>query len=292
LVFVLDGPAEYVPDGAPKPAGTGPVHFEHHPAVVDTWTVNGEHNPTVSLAAGTWARARFINASNGGYVDLRGAQLRLIGSDQGLLPARVKPDSIVLAPGDRVDLEWLIGSESFALETAPYTLNGGPALTNGAPSWSAAKALLNVAVTGSTPAPPEPAFDWTFETPTPDPGHTDIVYTLTGSDSGGEWTINGERFPDITIETVPLGETRVIEIRNLSRTEHPFHIHGHGFEVLSVNGKPPKWRQFEDTINVRIRERVRLRLVANNPGDWMTHCHILPHADTGMMTVLRVDDAD
>ena len=47
--------------------------------------------------------------------------------------------------------------------------------------------------------------------------------------------------------------------------------------------------EFEDTINVEIAERVRLRIVANNPGDWMAHCHILPHAETGMMTVLRVE---
>ena len=40
---------------------------------------------------------------------------------------------------------------------------------------------------------------------------------------------------------------------------------------------------------MRIRERVRLRIVADNPGDWMSHCHILPHAEDGMMTVLRVE---
>ena len=51
----------------------------------------------------------------------------------------------------------------------------------------------------------------------------------------------------------------------------------------------PAQPTYEDTINVRIRERVRLRIVADNPGDWMSHCHILPHAEDGMMTVLRVE---
>jgi len=45
----------------------------------------------------------------------------------------------------------------------------------------------------------------------------------------------------------------------------------------------------EDTINVRMMQSVRLRVPATNPGDWMAHCHILPHATEGMMTVLRVE---
>ena len=82
----------------------------------------------------------------------------------------------------------------------------------------------------------------------------------------------------------------VIEIRNSSPTEHPFHLHGHAFEVLSIDGVQSESFTLEDTVNVPVRSRVRLRLVADNPGDWMAHCHILDHADRGMMTVLRVLD--
>ncbi len=134
-----------------------------------------------------------------------------------------------------------------------------------------------------------PAFAWSNRAPTPDPTHTDVLYTLTGSDHEGVWLINGQTFSQMTPTTVPLESTRVIEVRNLSRTEHPFHLHGHGFEVLSTDGVPPPHYTFEDTINVKIRQRVRLLLRADNPGDWMAHCHILPHAGSGMMTVLRVE---
>jgi FtsP/CotA-like multicopper oxidase with cupredoxin domain len=48
----------------------------------------------------------------------------------------------------------------------------------------------------------------------------------------------------------------------------------------------------EDTVNVRLYESLRLRLLAENPGDWMAHCHILAHAEGGMMTVLRVSEGD
>ena len=100
--------------------------------------------------------------------------------------------------------------------------------------------------------------------------------------------MNGERFPEITIEEVALGDTAIIEVRNLSPTQHPFHLHGHAFEVLSVGDEVPAYRWMEDTLDIPILGRARLRLVADNPGLWMTHCHILPHADAGMMTVLRV----
>ncbi len=92
----------------------------------------------------------------------------------------------------------------------------------------------------------------------------------------------------MTVAEFPLNQAVIVDVRNVSPTEHPFHLHGHHFEVLSVNGEPPPYKVVADTWNVRIRDHVRLRFVADNPGDWMTHCHILPHAGEGMMTVLRV----
>ena len=102
--------------------------------------------------------------------------------------------------------------------------------------------------------------------------------------------MNGEVFPNITIEELPLGADTIIEVRNVSSSEHPFHLHGHEFEVVSRNGVSPDFRQMEDTINVSLYETVVLRLGANNPGDWMVHCHIQAHQYGGMMTVLRILD--
>ncbi|HIA02821.1 MAG TPA: hypothetical protein EYN66_13085, partial [Myxococcales bacterium] len=188
------------------------------------------------------------------------------------------------------DVVWLVGKEGFDLRTAPYFLGGGAGLTDAAPKWSYEKTLLSVEVDEPKAAPAAAAWPWSESAPAKDPGYADIVYVFSGSTDTGKWLINGESFPDVTVEEVPLGAERIIEVRNLSPTEHPFHLHGHAFEVLSVDGVQPKYLTLEDTINVGIRSKVRLRLVANNPGDWMTHCHILPHAERGMMTVLRVLD--
>lgn len=246
------------------------------------WTVNGVLEPTLTFEGGQVIRARIVNVSNGGFLHLRWPQMELIGGDQGLLAALQPMESVVLAPGDRIEALWRIGTEGFRIENLPYTVLGGEATGD-------AKDVLEVAVTSPAPTPNVPAFTFSGALPTPDPTHTDVVYVFHGSSYNGTWMMNGETFPDVTIQSLALHSEGVIEVRNLSGAEHPFHLHGYGFEVLSVNEVTPAYRRMEDTINLKIYQTARLRLVANNPGDWMVHCHILSHQSGGMMTVLRVE---
>jgi FtsP/CotA-like multicopper oxidase with cupredoxin domain len=125
--------------------------------------------------------------------------------------------------------------------------------------------------------------------PAVDPGGFDAAYTFHGDPHSDVWLMNGEAYPDITVQSIPLEQASIIEVRNVSATAHPFHLHGMFFEVLSVNGVVPEHRVIEDTIHVGLYETVRLRVEPLNPGDWMAHCHILPHAHGGMMQVLRVE---
>ncbi|MFZ5479959.1 MAG: multicopper oxidase family protein [Myxococcota bacterium] len=236
-----------------------------------TWTANGVVLPSASFDGPV--RARLLNASNTSYLDLSGVGLRIAG-EQGLLDTSDTSGHVLLGPGDRAELEW---TRTVSLEASPYSVAGGATL--GEPVK-----VLRVEAAGS------PA-DWPFagEPPADDPGRTDLVYVFSGGDHGEAWLINGEAWPDVTPSVLALGTDAVIEVRNLSATEHPFHVHGHAFEVLSVDGVPVASRQVEDTVNVGIRQRVRLRMLADNPGEWMVHCHILGHEEGGMMTVLRVE---
>ena len=273
LVFFLD-------DGGEPLEG----HSAHgHGAVTRDWQVNGAADAELTLEGGSTVRARFINVASAAYAVLDWPAMEQIASDQGLLPQLNTPERVVLSPSDRAEFTWRIGETGFAVHNQSYSLNGGDTVMEGVD-------LLTVAVEAPAPAPAP--LDWAFsgELPSPDPTYADIVYVLAGSDRTGDWRINGEKFPNITIEEIPLGSTAIVEVRNLSPTEHPFHLHGMAFEVLSRNGEPPPYRTIEDTLNIRIRETVRLRVEATNPGDWMTHCHILPHAEDGMMTVLRVTE--
>jgi FtsP/CotA-like multicopper oxidase with cupredoxin domain len=80
----------------------------------------------------------------------------------------------------------------------------------------------------------------------------------------------------------------VLAVRNESAWWHPMHLHGHSFRVLSRNGTPVPRREWRDTILMPPRENAEIAFVADNPGDWMFHCHVTDHQMTGLMTVFRI----
>jgi FtsP/CotA-like multicopper oxidase with cupredoxin domain len=90
------------------------------------------------------------------------------------------------------------------------------------------------------------------------------------------------------IFTLERGQTCVIAMVNETAWHHPMHLHGHTFRVLSRNGQPTRYREWQDTVLLVPRERVEIAFVADNPGDWMFHCHILEHQAAGMMSTIRV----
>jgi FtsP/CotA-like multicopper oxidase with cupredoxin domain len=47
-------------------------------------------------------------------------------------------------------------------------------------------------------------------------------------------------------------------------------------------------RPWLDTVLLAPDEEAEIAFVADNPGNWMIHCHILEHQAAGMMAVLRV----
>ena len=90
------------------------------------------------------------------------------------------------------------------------------------------------------------------------------------------------------IVTLERGRTCVIAMANETAWHHPMHLHGHSVRVLSRNGRPTRFREWQDTVLLAPRERVEVAFVADNPGDWMFHCHILEHQQAGMMSSIRV----
>lgn len=243
------------------------------------WTVNGLLDPVFPASAGESIRVRVVDVANAGYLELAWPGLRRIAGDQGLLAA---PDEhALLVPGDRSEFEWSIAA-GFDVALVPWSLLGAPALAD-------ATRLFEVVVDapGDAPAPLPFAFDGAA--PSDDPGTTEVLYAFHGDPHTGQWTINGELWPDITMQSVALGQWSVLELRNISQTAHPFHLHGHAFELLSVDGEAPPLRTIEDTLDVAPYSIVRVGLLPDNPGEWMAHCHILPHAEGGMMTMLAVE---
>lgn len=286
--LVVEDPAEPVADrdlvllwdSWGEQAAATTEHSSPDPASL-RWTVNGQLQPVLSVSSGQRLRLRMLNVSNLGYLDLRWADMRQIAADQGLLSEMLQPDALLLAPGDRAEFEWLAGVDQ-EIQTGRYTASGGVAIGDPLP-------LMSVEVEDSEESAAPLSWPHSGLLPSIDSGSPQVVYVFSGGATDEPWLINGESYPDVTVESLPLNQEAILELRNLSATEHPFHMHGHHFEVLSVDGVAPTARQIEDTINVGIRQVVRIKVLASNPGDWMLHCHLLEHEEGGMMAVLRVE---
>jgi len=115
--------------------------------------------------------------------------------------------------------------------------------------------------------------------------------TLGGPPSGTyRWTINGRAAPDeakLFTDAKPLGVRRGervrLEFENGSTMFHPMHLHGHTFQVVGPDGSAgPR----KDTLLVKPKERLAVEFDAENPGQWLMHCHNLYHQVAGMHSVV------
>jgi len=103
------------------------------------------------------------------------------------------------------------------------------------------------------------------------------------------WTINGKSYPDTEDIRIKVGQPVTVRFINKDvqpghRMDHPLHLHGTKFQVVSLNGSRPAREMWKDTINVPAGEYVDVTFAITNPGEWMLHCHIIDHEDGGMLT--------
>lgn len=83
---------------------------------------------------------------------------------------------------------------------------------------------------------------------------------------------------------------RLVNQRNsLHAMHHPIHLHGQRFVVLTVNGVAPAVRAWKDTVLLPAGSVVDILVEFSNPGQWMLHCHIAEHMESGMMTTFDVE---
>jgi FtsP/CotA-like multicopper oxidase with cupredoxin domain len=207
-----------------------------------------------------------------------------IGGDGGLLPAPVPVAEPVLTPGERADLlvvpEGAPGTE-VAVRWIAFDRGFGTAY-NRPP-----EDLFVVRFEGShLESPALPVLQRIIE-PIPTDGAVEIGMTLTfeSGSSPIRLGINGVAFEDSEPLMAHVGKTQVWTVTNTFDFAHPFHLHGFFFQVLSPAG-PLEWK---DTVNVPVDGTVRLVVrYDDRPGMWMFHCHIVDHADAGMMGMLML----
>lgn len=127
----------------------------------------------------------------------------------------------------------------------------------------------------------------------------DVMPTMNYLSSGRqmEWVIRdvdtGRENMDVHW-TFDQGEVVKIQIRNRADAfhpmQHPMHLHGQRFLVLSRNGEPTENLVWKDTAIVPAGATVELLVEMSNPGDWLFHCHVSEHVESGMQVLFTVKD--
>ncbi|MEP7118821.1 MAG: multicopper oxidase domain-containing protein, partial [Acidobacteriota bacterium] len=104
-----------------------------------------------------------------------------------------------------------------------------------------------------------------------------------------EFRINGVPYWKATPFHAELGETQLWKVVNDTDWDHPYHLHGYSFISVDEKGVPLTPLVWKDTVNIPMRKTAYLLVTfADRPGSWMIHCHILDHAEGGMMGTVQV----
>jgi FtsP/CotA-like multicopper oxidase with cupredoxin domain len=248
-------------------------------------------------------RFRFVNAANARYfrLALPGHRLIQIGTDGGLLPAPREVDELLLVPGERADvLVVATGDANEAVEWTSLRYDRGHG-TGDLPDAALFQMKHGAGSPLTTPVIPE-AFAPIAALPEATV-HREITleesmamgaghgagHGSSASDMVPVFSINGQVYPDATPLAASLETVEEWSIVNTTEMDHPFHLHGFRFQVLSVEGADVGVVAWRDSINIPADQTVKFRVrLEDNPGTWMFHCHILEHAEHGMMGELEV----
>ncbi|MCF4167082.1 multicopper oxidase family protein [Zavarzinia compransoris] len=238
----------------------------------------------VRVERGGRVRLRLINgaAATAFWLDFGGAEASLVAVDGN----PVQPLSLKLMPlaqGQRADL--LI--EVPAGATVPVLAQReGDTIRTGIVLAAQGAAVARIAERAGETAPPADLSVERLLRPlgtSARPVEIRRRVVLGGTMMPYAWTMDGRGWADRIPVAVEAGRRVLVEIVNDSMMAHPMHLHGHHFDVVSIDGVAVQGAR-RDTVLVPAGATVGIAFDADNAGRWLFHCHNLPHMATGMMT--------
>ncbi len=114
-----------------------------------------------------------------------------------------------------------------------------------------------------------------------------VSFTLNGNMDNYVWTINGRPLGPDTYIHIRKGERVRFVMKNTTMMNHPMHLHGHFFRVMTLQ---KEWSPLKHTVNVAPLDTTIIEFDATEEKDWFFHCHILYHMMDGMTRIVRYDD--
>lgn len=289
------------------PFGHG-MDISHGGRFGNTLTVNGRLSETFAVRAGERIRLRLVNVANARLfgIHFEGHDPQVIAYDgHPVEPHRPPGGQVLLGPGQRADLildctgqpgetyrviEAAYEGETYQLfamtyaPDAPVRANPAPLPTLvpnplSDPDLNAAQ-RLNVTLDGGAMSGLQGAIY--------DGERLDVRDLM---QRGRMWAINGVAAHTTAMPplfTLKRGGSYVVAIENNTVFPHPMHLHGHAFRILARDGQSVPHQPWADTVLLNPRGTAEIAFVADNPGDWLFHCHVLEHVSGGMTSVFRV----
>ena len=259
----------------------------------DYLLVNGRNRPVLRARSGAPQRWRIVNAAKSRffYLDMDGQPFTVIGGDGGLQEKPVSTDILLITPGERVDvIVTPKGKAGTALPVRAMLYNRG----YGSVEYRSVEEVMTIEFSKDAPVTAKPV---TVSRSLPMPSiagatRVDVVLTLPAmKNNKSEFLVNGLPFWKAAPFIAKLGEKQLWIVKNDSDWDHPFHLHGYFFQVVDELGRPMGPNAYKDTVNIPMKTTARLLVTFDDrPGQWMFHCHILDHAEGGLMGTVAVGD--
>ena len=286
------------PDGTLQYPAMWMEHFNGNSILV-----NGRVWPYLEVDRGKY-RFRVLNGSNSRFYRIAlsdDSAFEVIATDTGLLAAPVTVSSLLVGPGERVEL--VIDFAGYDPGTRVRLVNSAPAPFPGSPGEGVVPNVMQFRVgdqAGHTSGLPDTLADLSSLDPDDAVAERDFELARVDDDCGGaRWLINGKEWDEIT-EQPQLGTVEIWRFVNKSGFSHPMHMHLVSFRVLDrqefalLDGEiqpigdpvppPPEEDGWKDTVLVHPNQMVRvIARFEDFAGRFPYHCHMLEHEDHEMM---------
>lgn len=261
-------------------------------------TANWHEEPQYDVPSGGLVRLRLAVTDVTRIYSLRleGAEAAVIAIDGNPVPERFPLDLLQIGPGQRLDLAVRVPDQEGTIVSLKDIRGTKKKVlaTLRAVGASLKRDLRDLAALEPNPVPaPDLASARHIALALSATAENVSADSICGSLGYSFWAINKVTWsgdtPDPTapLAELKLGRSYVIDMENLTPHAHPMHLHGMSFTVLSSSTGPVR-PLVSDTYLIQPDEKVQLGFVADSPGDWLLHCHIIEHQKTGMTSYFRV----
>lgn len=269
----------------------------------DAFLINGKTQTSFHAKPNEKVKLRIINAGASTYFQIHSAlpNLSIVGAD-GNAVKPMKKNTFLIGMGETYDVVFTMPANGrYELRATSHDQSGYASAWIGTGALHQAPSLPEVnyydtslmldqslnmhSVHSISPYSQLRAMKRT--TISKDHSVRDMELHLTGDMMRYRWSFDNKTLAEDSTILIHRGEVLRIKLVNDSMMNHPMHLHGHFFRMINEAGD---YSPLKHTVDLPPMSQRTIEFLANEAGDWIFHCHLLYHMDSGMARVMSYDD--